>query len=1277
MPIFDPGIFDPGIFDAGESVAPNARSGVRLEIWTSIACDGGVRKCFVKDRTTLVGTFSLEGEESLTFTLPLTSRAAEHIREGRVARVWFPDESFDEWWIATIVKRRDKGGSSTVTCRPVITKLGQASPVREPANTQLTPALDIGVTQLTPEEIIQTWLLDNPGVAAELPWLTLGTIEPEVLIDVEWSSASPLAVLRAICEAVEATGEPCELRLRRVDSDSYAIDLLHEIGSDAERPHIRFRRNLQSLEVTIDPTDRATRIEALLASLGGSSTYLGAARWVITAIDDTDPEAVIVTLADPAGGAGPIAFDDQTVGWFAFRERTGGTYEVLDADAAAQTITLPRASTLAVGEYLSFRTSEPLTGSTPIGPSPNVGSAIGTAIQPLQIESIAGDVFTVVESGAVTPMTRDGQYVDAVATFAAFVAAPTVIGSTGDALASHVIALDSVADIAVDDLAYECLSTGAPHAFNAGKKLRVTAIDTDEVTVTVELYDTPGVLFTRLLTAGSLYVARPQPGSALVVGSDAGARELTLVLDEDAEDWAVPDDVGLLFLTLATGQGEEPYYLDHPVYAASPSEDGDGIGVKFGTIDRGDIIGVANLLPNPVLRDWPDPDAPPTGWTTRENAAGATTIAQNTDEAFTLLGGKSLQFRLTNGGFPDRLEFGGYNAIISPPIPWTAVRAGERFSVRVALLLEKWSTAIGGEWSGDIALEAKLGVLLADGTVKTWDWPDATAMMVPEDAEDPVLSRGTKTTGGQWVAAVLNGFDITSEGGSQRVSAGDIAAAVGYVVVLAQAKGTIEGYLDAAMVTLSDEAPQTISEFGGANAAWQTTNLAVAQLAPPQASYAVDVVDLKRLNPSISERSWTLGGTTYVTDLGLALRAITQRVVEMVINYLVEGDVKVVLASRARKLTDLLIKARVRAERNLAARIRALEQVTRSSGTARPPSSGGSGGSSSPISWLDWFGFLRTWDFDTGTHTRGATDLASVESFCDWSIPGSPTVTGDYTTVNGRPFAKVSAIGTSSVYFGVFSHQDFSLNSFTNIPLGSQLRLSIPVKAVAGVDGYFWTRGFATNEDGVHPSRYLWEVKVTIAAGVVTATATTGAVLSVVANPNGEYVITILATEGNTYPLNDEQEIILIDGPAYDGSSGLAAGSPGGFVLDPGRAVSAIDSVLIGPVDLYSYVPGTTNVARADEGPDAFGTYGLFDTVGDEYDVVVDWYDRDYWFDVAPELRRNSPLGAWHSSNPAVVTVDPLTGHLEAVGAGSANIYWDVTTPSGTVTSNSLPFTIS
>lgn len=1216
---------------------------VRLEIWSNLKCNGGTRLCFVKDAATLLETESLEGNEGLTFLLPLISPAGDEIREGRVARIRFANEDFKEFWISTVVKRRHLGGAFEVACLPVIAKLGTASPVPEPANTQLLPALDVGLAEpLTAEEIIQSYILDNPTVAAELPWLTLGTIEPTVEISVSWSSASPLAVLRAIVDAIEATGEPCELSLRRVGTASYAIDLLNEIGSTAAKPHIRFRRNLATLDATIDPTDRATRIEALAAPLGGESTYLGAARWIVTAVDD---DAKTCTLADPAGGKGPIGFDNQLVGWFLFREKTGGTFEITDSDADTQTLTLAAWTTLAVGEYVQFRTSEPLSGTKTIGSGHGGESVFGTTVQPLQISAIAGSVFTVQPFGGSVPIiARDGQYADARATFAAFVSLNAIVGTNNISAVTHTITLTGdLSDIQVDDLAYECgNAVGVPHYFDSSKPLRITAIDTMAGTVDVELYDDP-VAFVRLQTSTELLTVRPQPGSALVVTSDAGDGTLTLDLDEDAEDWAVTEDVGLLFLALATGQGEEPYYLDHPEYIAD-------IGVKFGTIDRGDTIGVANLCPNALMREWADPDEPPDGWSTRSINDGVT-IAKNTDPLFTQLGGNSLYFELTNGG---NEMFSGINAIISPPIPWTAVREGERFSVRASMVLT--------EWEGDIALEMKLGVQLADGTVKTWDAPDATAFLFPPDFTDPPKG-GDPTIGDVWISVALVGVDITSPGKSQRITAGDLANAVGYVVVFAQAKGTVKGYLDAVMVVPAFDVPEEITEFGGANNLWQTVNLALAQLAPPQVSYAVQIVDLARLDPSLAGTdTFVKGGTAYVTDLGLGLRNIAQRVVEIVWNWKKRGDTKIVLASRARRLTDLLIKAQLRARKNAERRVKD-HRVRRPIDPVRPG-----------FSWLDWYDFLHGWDVTTGENLPGDT---VVDTGVNWTLEGGATVTPEYTTINGKDFTKLEDIGTSAVFLPVTSHQDFpSLPPDPSLRLGQQLRLKVPVKAVAGVDGYFWTRIFATDEDSPRPARWLAQVQISIAAGVVTATAVTGTVLAVTAKDNGVYEVIILATEGNEWPLNDETEIILIDGPAYDTGIGYATLFP--TVLDPARPISAIDAVLIGPVELYSYVPGSDNQAVANHmGAGTFTSGAWQISVSDEVDNVADWFDHDYWFNIAPELRRNSPLGAWSSSNPAVLTVDATTGHATAVGVGTANLSWSVTTPSGTVTSNTVPYNVT
>ena len=204
----------------------------RLEIWDKVAADGGVRLAFVDGGNNapyaMSSTKSLVGQESLTFSIPTDADAAAYVKEARIARVWRSDSDFDEWPIAQITRRRDKGGKMDVTCVPLSYRLSDCGIVPEwqVTPTDKLPILDVGVVQLSLTSIFTTYLVNNPTVNAVLPWLAVGTIGSSALIDLSWTAASPRAVIQAAMEAAQiADGVPYDFTLVRNGTASYDITI--------------------------------------------------------------------------------------------------------------------------------------------------------------------------------------------------------------------------------------------------------------------------------------------------------------------------------------------------------------------------------------------------------------------------------------------------------------------------------------------------------------------------------------------------------------------------------------------------------------------------------------------------------------------------------------------------------------------------------------------------------------------------------------------------------------------------------------------------------------------------------------------------------------------------------------------------------------------------------------------------------------------------------------------------------------------------------------------
>lgn len=200
----------------------------RLELWDGLACNSGARLGtggFVKNWITAETTNAEQGEESFPFMLPLTAEAAQVVKEMHVVRIWRSDTDWDEWIVRKVAKKRDLGGRVTVTCGPLSYLLAEHGFVAEwqvtdPAGDPLIEFQASG----TPTDLLQTYLIDNPKVAARLPFLALGTIAPTAEVSVSIANDSARSFINKVIEQSQIVeGTPFLFQFPRNGSTSYDI----------------------------------------------------------------------------------------------------------------------------------------------------------------------------------------------------------------------------------------------------------------------------------------------------------------------------------------------------------------------------------------------------------------------------------------------------------------------------------------------------------------------------------------------------------------------------------------------------------------------------------------------------------------------------------------------------------------------------------------------------------------------------------------------------------------------------------------------------------------------------------------------------------------------------------------------------------------------------------------------------------------------------------------------------------------------------------------------
>jgi hypothetical protein len=343
---------------------------------------------------------AIEERESLTLKfsrLDATGAVrafAAQIRAGRVLTVVWSDGSFDEWRVGPDVSGRGEGGLITVEGVPLWLDLveradsalgmGWVSDVSGRVRN-----FDYEITERTASSIFSAYVIPNcPS------YVTLGTVDPTyVLPSLSVSRLTPGGLALAVRDALRSVDISCEVQLRRNGTTDYKLDLVTQIGASGNTPVFHPSTSLKTLTRKSDPTLQATRV---LVRGGGDPAGLpgvwGVSRWRVGA-----PSGTTIALTDRNGGASPIAFDNQFVGQYLLRVKTGRTFPITASSAAAGTVTLGGGvSTIAADEDVEFRLTEPSTNTR-------------TTTTRYAISAVGGGTITM---GVSVPIAVDSQYVD-------------------------------------------------------------------------------------------------------------------------------------------------------------------------------------------------------------------------------------------------------------------------------------------------------------------------------------------------------------------------------------------------------------------------------------------------------------------------------------------------------------------------------------------------------------------------------------------------------------------------------------------------------------------------------------------------------------------------------------------------------------------------------------------------------------------------------------------------------------------------------------------------
>lgn len=307
----------------------------RLELWSALQCAGGVRLRVFRQLFSCTAQAQLSGDTTLTAVVSLSDGAG--ITSAQVLRVDGGDGVFDEWLVRGVVED-STANTATITADPVELALISPALIAQVDGLGVTRH-DLTILGRTPEDILTEYVLPPLGYA----WLSVGTVDKADPIDVTFQWVTPLAAVQQLLSVLGL-----EYQLRRNGTAGYFLDLVTAIGSTAPVADLRAKKNLPGLQFGTTTVGQANKIYPQGAASDGIHGTMGGADWLVTNV-----AGAVVTLTDPDGGAGPIAFDGQLTNK-KLRRPDGSAAIVQGSSAAAQTVTLDTVSFPVIGDRIRF-----------------------------------------------------------------------------------------------------------------------------------------------------------------------------------------------------------------------------------------------------------------------------------------------------------------------------------------------------------------------------------------------------------------------------------------------------------------------------------------------------------------------------------------------------------------------------------------------------------------------------------------------------------------------------------------------------------------------------------------------------------------------------------------------------------------------------------------------------------------------------------------------------------------------------------------------------------
>lgn len=643
----------------------------RLDLWTDVAAAGGTRLGFLVDQGGRAASkvqrsrYLEAGRSSLAFEVqPDYDQLAELAPHAAVVRFTrFVPTGLDSWieWVEEwrVVQRartvRGAVGAYRIRCVPIEDDLVDSDLWREVSSGGLAN-WRYGAVDRTPADILG----DIAARAAVLgyPWIEVGTVTPTTPITISLDRTATFhAIVAAVVEALAAKGVDAEFQFTLAsDLSAYRLELVTRVAGSLAPLRAVATENAPELDYDEDATEQSS----VVVPFGADGIDLRELQFAAAAVD---AGTGWITL-EAIGGASAqlVAVDDQFIGQYLHRERTGRNFPITGASVSPPRLRVAvadLASGLAAApERVSLRATEDHAGTR---------RAFGTRDRwsPAEVQSTltaparinVDDLY-----GAGVFVTATNQYRDWDARRSALVA---TLPSGDFNHVTGILDLGSAPGTApqVDDWVWfdngAEFVPGTVTGYNAGN---------NQITLVPRYAGTQFTQSKAGITSARCY--RPVGTPMWITGSaTTGDGQFTV----DAFTGGTPS-AGDVLEVIQRCQGTRLVELEDPAAVSDTRR-------KLSTLEI-DCTGATNRVANADMAAWAGASGdPPDGWSI-ESVVGTVSRSRETDPTYTRHGGKSWKLDFATGASAE---------IFTPLIPINAVPGMDQVAAAVCLLFARFS----------------------------------------------------------------------------------------------------------------------------------------------------------------------------------------------------------------------------------------------------------------------------------------------------------------------------------------------------------------------------------------------------------------------------------------------------------------------------------------------------------------------------------------------------------------------------------------------------------